>query len=176
MAVEPLNDYARFPRMVHWFSPSLLLALLNNVILSSIFGRYADRRLTIAALDTVSIDEHMDRATALKTELVSDHRGVVWFDFVADLGDGFDSTYAMATLLGRKELVVDGRTLPRGQFLVMGGDDGKVVSLDAKGEVTLLASDPKRRWIDAVALHPDGAYAWSAGKTAFFRSGKSEEK
>jgi hypothetical protein len=29
----------------------------------------------------------------------------------------------MATLLGRKELVVDGRTLPRGQFLVMGGDE-----------------------------------------------------
>ncbi len=23
---------------------------------------------------------------------------------------------------------------------------------------------PKRRWIDAVALHPDGAFAWSAGK------------
>src|SRR3954466_12021358 len=63
-----------------------------------------------------------------------------------------------------------------GKRLVMGGDDGKVVSLDAKGEVTLLATDPKRRWIDAVALHPDGAYAWSAGKTAFFKSGKSEEK
>ena len=63
-----------------------------------------------------------------------------------------------------------------GKRLVMGGDDGKVVSLEAKGEVTLLATDPKRRWIDAVALHPDGAYAWSAGKTAFFKSGKSEEK
>src|SRR3954468_17414758 len=60
--------------------------------------------------------------------------------------------------------------------LVMGGDDGKVVSLDAKGEVTLLATDPKRRWIDNVALHPDGAFAWSAGKTAFVRSGKNEEK
>lgn len=123
MAVEPLNDYARFPRMAHWFSPSLLLALLNNVILSSIFGSYADRRLTIAALDTVSVDEHMKRATAFKTKLASERGGVVWFDFVADLGDGFDSTYAMATLLGRKELIVDGHTLPRGQLLVMGGDE-----------------------------------------------------
>jgi WD40 repeat protein len=60
--------------------------------------------------------------------------------------------------------------------LVMGGDDGKVVSLSAKGEVTLLATDAKRRWIDNVALHPDGAFAWSAGKTAFVRSGKAEEK
>jgi WD40 repeat protein len=63
-----------------------------------------------------------------------------------------------------------------GARLVMGGDDGKLVALDAKGEVTLLATDPKRRWIDNVALHPDGAVAWSAGKTAFVRSGKGEEK
>jgi WD40 repeat protein len=60
--------------------------------------------------------------------------------------------------------------------LVTGGDDGKLVALDAKGEVALLATDPKRRWIDNVALHPDGAVAWSAGKTAFIRSGKAEEK
>jgi WD40 repeat protein len=63
-----------------------------------------------------------------------------------------------------------------GARIVMGGDDGKLVALDAKGEVTLLATDPKRRWIDNVALHPDGAVAWSAGKTAFVRSGKNEEK
>jgi len=63
-----------------------------------------------------------------------------------------------------------------GARLVMGGDDGKLVSLDAKGEVALLATDAKRRWIDNVALHPDGAFAWSAGKTAFVRSGKNEEK
>jgi len=58
----------------------------------------------------------------------------------------------------------------------MGGDDGKLVALNAKSEIALLATDPKRRWIDNVALHPDGAFAWSAGKTAFVRSGKSQEK
>ncbi len=63
-----------------------------------------------------------------------------------------------------------------GARLVMGGDDGKVVSLDASGKVTLLATDAKRRWIDNVAVHPDGGFAWSAGKTAFVRSGKAEEK
>ena len=63
-----------------------------------------------------------------------------------------------------------------GTRIVMGGDDGKLIALDAKGEVALLATDPKRRWIDNVALHPDGAVAWSAGKTAFVRSGKGEEK
>jgi WD40 repeat protein len=60
--------------------------------------------------------------------------------------------------------------------IVMGGDDGKLVALGAEGEVTLLATDPKRRWIDNVALHQDGAVAWSAGKTAFIRGGKNEEK
>ena len=67
-------------------------------------------------------------------------------------------------------------TVSDGTRIVMGGDNGKVVALDAKGLVTLLATDPKRRWIDNVALHPDGAVAWSAGKTAFVRSGKGEEK
>jgi WD40 repeat protein len=63
-----------------------------------------------------------------------------------------------------------------GERIVMGGDDGKVVSLDAKGVATTLATDPKRRWIDNVALHPDGAVAWSAGKLATVRSVKGEEK
>jgi WD40 repeat protein len=63
-----------------------------------------------------------------------------------------------------------------GKRLVTGGDDGKVVALNAKGETSVLATDAKRRWIDNVALHPDGAVAWSAGKTAFVRSGKGEEK
>src|SRR5882757_5933721 len=63
-----------------------------------------------------------------------------------------------------------------GARIVTGGDDGKLVALNAGGEVTLLATDAKRRWIDNVALHPDGALAWSAGKTAFVRSGKAEDK
>jgi WD40 repeat protein len=63
-----------------------------------------------------------------------------------------------------------------GARIVMGGDDGKVTAIDAKGEVALLATDAKRRWIDNVAVHPDGAFAWSAGKTAFVRSGKNEDK
>src|SRR5882762_11217333 len=63
-----------------------------------------------------------------------------------------------------------------GKRIVSGGDDGRLVALDAKGEVTLLATEAKRRWIDNVALHPDGAVAWSAGKTAFVRDRKGEEK
>jgi WD40 repeat protein len=63
-----------------------------------------------------------------------------------------------------------------GKRILTAGDDGKVVALDARGEVSELARDAKRRWVDNVAVHPDGAYAWSVGKTAFVRSGKNEEK
>src|SRR5579872_6280346 len=63
-----------------------------------------------------------------------------------------------------------------GKRIVTGGDDGKVVSFDKSGKADVLATDPKRRWIDNVALHPDGAVAWSVGKTAFVRSGGKEEK
>ncbi|UZE48948.1 WD40 repeat domain-containing protein [Rhodopseudomonas sp. P2A-2r] len=63
-----------------------------------------------------------------------------------------------------------------GNRVVMGGDDGKLVALDRNGKVTTLATDAKRRWIDNVALHPDGAVAWSVGKVAFVRQPKNEEK
>ena len=63
-----------------------------------------------------------------------------------------------------------------GRRVVTGGDDGKVVQLSQNGEVSTLVTDPRRRWIDNVALHADGAVAWSAGKTAYVRSGKGEEK
>jgi len=63
-----------------------------------------------------------------------------------------------------------------GNRLVSGGDDGSVIEVNATGQVQSLATDPKRRWIDNVAVHPDGAVAWSAGKTAYFRSAKGEEK
>jgi WD40 repeat protein len=57
-----------------------------------------------------------------------------------------------------------------GARIVSGGDDGKVVETDAKGATRTLATDAKRRWIDHVALGPDGAVAWSAGKTAFVQA------
>ncbi len=58
----------------------------------------------------------------------------------------------------------------------MGGDDGRLVALDAKGEVALLATDPKRRWIDNVALHPDGAGGVVGRQDRLCRGGKAEEK
>jgi WD40 repeat protein len=59
--------------------------------------------------------------------------------------------------------------------IVSAGDDGKLVATDVKGYSATLASDPKRRWIDHVALGPDGAVAWSAGKAAFVQAKELRE-
>jgi WD40 repeat protein len=61
-----------------------------------------------------------------------------------------------------------------GARIVTGGDDGKVAAIGANGDIEILATDEKRRWIDRVATGPDGAVAWSAGKTAHVRSGKGD--
>jgi WD40 repeat protein len=63
-----------------------------------------------------------------------------------------------------------------GLAVITGGDDGKVLATDAKGDSRLIATDAKRRWIDHVAAGPDGAIAWSAGKQAFVQSGKAEPR
>ncbi|HWV54338.1 WD40 repeat domain-containing protein [Pseudorhodoplanes sp.] len=52
-----------------------------------------------------------------------------------------------------------------GARIVTGGDDGKVAEVDRDGTLRTVVADPKKRWIDQVALGPDGAVAWSTGKT-----------
>jgi WD40 repeat protein len=61
-----------------------------------------------------------------------------------------------------------------GARVVTGGDDGSVVSINAAGQSEIVAADAKHRWIDHVAVGPDGAIAWSAGKTAWVRLAKGE--
>jgi len=61
-----------------------------------------------------------------------------------------------------------------GKRILTGGDDDKVVVTDAKGTTETLAADAKHRWIDRVALGPERAVAWSAGKQVFVRTAKGE--
>ena len=102
----PLGRLKKFPRMASWFNPGLLLRLLGKVVVSDVFGQYADRRLIVAALDTVPAAKLVERAKSLN--LKPDGEGAVWF---------------IASLLAREILEVGGQHLPRGQLLVMGGDE-----------------------------------------------------
>lgn len=62
-----------------------------------------------------------------------------------------------------------------GTRLVTGGDDGRVVETSGDGAMRDLGNE-KGRWIDALALGPSGATAWSAGKTVTARDGKGQVK
>jgi WD40 repeat protein len=66
-------------------------------------------------------------------------------------------------------------TAADGKRIASGGDDGKICATDAAGETHAIASDPKQRWIDHVALGPDGAVAWSAGKNAYVQAKERRE-
>lgn len=106
-----LTGFRREP-MVEWFDPLQLEKTVMPVYIAAIFGAYADRREMMAALDPpppMIYDEFKDKPD-------------LWVDFVADTGDGWDSTYSVAYLLSRASLTREGTTLPRGQILIMGGD------------------------------------------------------
>jgi WD40 repeat protein len=80
---------------------------------------------------------------------------------------------------GRKVAVHGGGILTSagdGARIVTGGDDGRLMAIDAQGETRELAADDKKRWIDQVALGPDGAVAWSASKVAHVITGKGEQR
>ena len=62
------------------------------------------------------------------------------------------------------------------EHVVTGGDDGKVVATDAKGECRTLWQDQKRRWIDQLAVGSGGALAWTAGRAVHVRTGNGEER
>ena len=129
-APPSLEELAKYPTMTRWFRPGLLAKLLWRVIVAELFGQYADRRLIVAALDTVSDDELVERAQQFAPgsgnddcTLTPDPEGAIWIDYVADLGDGFDATYAIASLLAQETLTIGGQVTRRGQILIMGGDE-----------------------------------------------------
>ena len=117
------------PQMVDWFDPSLLAKVGVRSIISATLGQYTDQRLIQAATDNESEKALAARydysgANAGSAGLLPETDGAVWIDYVADLGDGFEATYAMAYLLAADEIKVseEPNPLPAGKLLIMGGD------------------------------------------------------
>jgi hypothetical protein len=101
-------------RKTDWLHPTELARSGVKTALAVLFGSYADRREMQAALSPVGDpEEEYDRHDF--------EEGALWFDYVADVGDGFDATYAIARLLA-SDVPIDGTETKRGAFLVLGGD------------------------------------------------------
>jgi WD40 repeat protein len=61
-----------------------------------------------------------------------------------------------------------------GERIFTAGDDGRLVATDIEGEMEVIA-EIKNKWIDQVALGPDGSLAWSAGRTVFVKTKKGDK-
>jgi hypothetical protein len=102
--------------MVGWYDPMQLIHTGGDVAASTLFGRRADYRLLEA------LAAHDPPAT-----VQCPPNGELWIDYVADVGDGWNSTYAVASTLALDELRLpvgdDADVITRrGAVLVFGGD------------------------------------------------------
>ncbi len=175
-------------RMVAWFDPAQLARTGLKTALSSLFGAYSDKREMQAALnkgldasrlrhDPQSRESHILDPAPLDGDY-SDQEGDVWFDYMGDTGDGFNSTYTMAKILAEEKCQVEGETetLPRGRFLVLGGD--QVYPAASREEYQNRFLGPFRAalpWVDEAERQPPHMFAipgnhdWYDGLTSFIR-------
>ncbi|MCZ6692139.1 MAG: metallophosphoesterase [Planctomycetota bacterium] len=108
-------------KMVAWYNPGQLLKTGADVILSEAFARHADRRILWA------LQQEHGTLPDLNLTFPADAGNGLWIDYVADCGDGWNPTYAVASTMARPVIDVEDRAgmpskLPRGQLLVFGGD------------------------------------------------------
>ena len=149
-------NISTLPRMVKWYSPSHLISTGWRSIVSEIFGQYADQRIMQATIDGFAPEvmaKVIGRYNYSDLRQLGDDNGV-WVDYVADLGDGFDSTYAVASLISAPALDVPGAgRLPAGKLLVMGGD--QVYPYPTREAYRERFAFP---YSTALPAHPDGGW------------------
>ncbi|MGH9112266.1 MAG: metallophosphoesterase family protein [Acidimicrobiales bacterium] len=149
---------------VRWYSPGVLTGSGLHVGLTSVFGSFLDKR-ELQARKPVTIDRtHADRDE-------------LWIDYAADTGDGFPATMTVASHLARRSLPVDvvggTETLPRGNLVVLGGDEvypsASAAAYENRLEGPFRAALP---W--TLGDHPSmyaipGNHDWYDGLTGFLR-------
>ncbi|WP_437680779.1 metallophosphoesterase [Sorangium sp. So ce131] len=100
--------------MTSWYSPFQLARSGLDMAISGLMGARGDFRLLEAIAGPQPPFDYAARDGLERDEL--------WLDYVADTGDGFNPTYAIASLLARPTLSLGGRETRRGEVLIMGGD------------------------------------------------------
>ena len=88
-------------RMVGWYDPPQLLRTAGQVVLSTIFGRHADYRFIEALYDD---PEDLPKDDPEHFIIDYSHHKEFWLDYIADLGEGWNSTYAVAYHSSRPKL------------------------------------------------------------------------
>ena len=98
----------------------------------------------------------------------------MWIDYTSDVGEGFASTYSVATLLARAQLTVDGHATQRGKLLVLGGDEvypsPEIHEYDDRFRGPYTAAFPRQAATDSPALFAiPGNHDWYDGLTNFLK-------
>jgi hypothetical protein len=115
------------PQMVNWYDPRQLIDTARKTFISTTIGENADPRLVAAASTTRRIFDYTYELKKTPDDFAPDEtkaREEIWIDYTADVGDGFNSTYAVAYNLAQAELQISGaeKPLARGEILILGGD------------------------------------------------------
>lgn len=157
------RDLGFTPRKpVPWLAPLLLLSTGLRTLLAMLFGAYLDKR---ELQNSLPDDVYHHEGSG----------GELWLDYVADLGDGFNATYSIAYLLVQPELDLDGHRLPRGEVLVMGGDQvyptasGAAYEDRCKGPYRAALPCPPAAGPQPTLYAVPGNHDWYDGLTAFLR-------
>jgi hypothetical protein len=117
--------------MVSWYNLKQVAGTAYKSIVSKIIGEQSDRRLMLAlASSEKEFYNYTRKHKIVNGKIVHDEdskRKELWLDFIADTGDGWDSTYSVAYYASKPDLKLsDGASTydtNRGNVLIFGGDE-----------------------------------------------------
>lgn len=116
------------PKMTNWYDPRQLIDTAKRTVISTTVGQYADPRSGMPDPDLYDFFDYSKHVTPSTYDFKLDEskgdREEIWIDYAADVGDGFNPTYAVAYNLSQPHLKLDrvDYLLPRGEILFLGGD------------------------------------------------------
>lgn len=173
------------PKAVGWFGVRQLAGTGLHALVTAVIGTRSARREVLAALDPTDAPFDFSESDTL------------WIDYVADLGDGFDATEAVAWLVGRDHVFLRGAgekvaqpvppdmfseapadavagatALPAAGVLIFGGDQTyPVASQENYRDRTIGPYHAARPWGAARMLFAiPGNHDWYDGLGAFIRN------
>jgi hypothetical protein len=166
--------------MTGWFDPAVLLRTALESLAGAVVGSRSDKRV-VQALSAGRVEyydysvHYVDEEDGPRADPAA-ARDELWIDYIADTGDGFNPTYAIAYAASQPQLRLG--TPPvrteRGQLLLFGGDQVYPTASRKEYQRRLVAPFEAAQGHDPCMERPHvyalpGNHDWYDGLTAFTR-------